>query len=218
MYIENIYDGITVLRNYFDRSNQLIILSKTRSILAHSPFFTPKMSSGTQFNSKLSNIGSFGWVAGEGIKGEGYIPQSDNKNYRYQKVHPVTGKKWLPIPHTWQEHNKNILDKLFLPYFEPQSALINWYPEVGGKLGMHQDKTEKDLVSPIITWSLGNSCTFKVSKNKSGESKRLELDSGDVLVMHGTGRMYWHGVMKIHDNVGFTKNSGRLSITFRKIV
>lgn len=103
-------------------------------------------------------------------------------------------------------------------------AIINWYSPQA-KLGMHQDKSESQVVrnagSPIISISLGDSCLFRLGNtdSKTGKYQDIELKSGDLFVFGGASRMAFHGVLKIYPRTAppdLGMRSGRLNITIRE--
>ena len=79
------------------------------------------------------------------------------------------------------------------------------------------------LDKPVISFSLGNACTFKFKHSREvakSEVKEIRLSSGDCLIFGGPARMIYHAVTKI-----FTGTSGplldilgdtRMNLTFRE--
>lgn len=108
--------------------------------------------------------------------------------------------------------------------FEPDVAIINWY-DSSAKLGMHQDRSEAAIVrnvgSPIISISLGDSCLFRFGNNqtKGAPYQDIELRSGDLFVFGARDRMAYHGVLKIYPGTApqaLGMKQGRLNITIRE--
>ena len=65
-------------------------------------------------------------------------------------------------------------------------------------MGLHQDRDEADLAAPVVSISLGDNCYFRYGGLRRGDpAKKLELRSGDILVMGGAARLMFHGVEKI---------------------
>ncbi len=76
--------------------------------------------------------------------------------------------------------------------FYSQSCLINHYNQ-GKKLGMHRNNTEENLSAPIILISLGNTGIFvSGGKLRTDDTKQYIVQSGDVIVMGGESRNYFH--------------------------
>ena len=80
--------------------------------------------------------------------------------------------------------------------FVPDACLINYYG-ADAKMGLHQDRDEKDFSQPIVTICLGDDADFLVGGAKRTEKKQaIIVRSGDVLIMGGDSRLRFHGVRK----------------------
>ena len=78
--------GLNHLPGFIDRDVQRELVDALRAVVSEAPFFTPVMPrTGRPFSVRMTNLGSLGWV-------------SDRAGYRYQAVHPETGRPWPPIP------------------------------------------------------------------------------------------------------------------------
>jgi DNA oxidative demethylase len=191
--------GFSLFKSCLDRAQQENLVIELRQIVKKSPLYTPTLG-GNPFNLQMSNCGEFGWVV-------------ENDVYKYVDKHPVTGNPWPPIP--------NSLIKLCLELlgnnFKPQSCLINLYGE-HSKLGLHVDKTEK-VSKPIISVSLGDTATFLMGGiKKNNRVERINLSSGDVLILSDAARLSWHGIEKIHfGSSDLLKHGGRLNLTIRQV-
>ena len=109
-------------------------------------------------------------------------------------------------------------------------ALCNYY-NTNSTLGLHRDDSEtpETLQSgfPIVSFSIGASCDFLLGGLKrSDPTQKIQLHSGDILIMGGPSRLRYHGVSKIHrqnnDNslrIPFSKalGEGRINFTLRKL-
>jgi len=114
-----------------------------------------------------------------------------------------------------------------LPYVVPKMCSLNYYTD-SAKIGWHDDKVigveMKDLdkiTSPIISFSVGNSCEFWYKDRIEHDPKVIVLESGDVLVFGGPSRMILHKVPKIIKNtcpLGLNMGpfTGRFNLTFRE--
>ncbi|MBE9178740.1 alpha-ketoglutarate-dependent dioxygenase AlkB [Oculatella sp. LEGE 06141] len=165
-------------------------------------FWTPTMPNGTPMNHPLCGLG-LNW-----------------KPYEYFETD-------RPFPARLHFLSCRALEKTLPRYlgdYFPNVAIVNYFP-VGSSLGMHQDRSEDSVMresgSPIVTISLGDSCTFRLGncQHKDKPHHDIELRSGDVLVMGGESRMAFHGVMKIHANTATASlgmKAGRLSVTIRQ--
>ncbi len=188
-----------LLSNYLNINQQQSLLTEIRKVIEQAPLFKPVMPySGKPFSIEITNCGSLGWLA-------------DKKGYRYTFVQPVTNSVWPEMP-------KSILDLWFETTkvsYAPESCLINYYKSTS-KLGMHQDKDEQFKDAPIMSISLGDTAVFKVGNNTP--TQLMKLNSGDVLILEGPSRHWYHGI-----NCLMTKTSnllpegGRFNLTVRRV-
>src|SRR5690606_34487582 len=127
------------------------------------PLYRPVMpGNGKPFSVEESSFGVLGWV-------------SDKSGYRYQPLHPVTHQPWPDIPSPllalWADINDGP---------GPESCLVNVY-RAGAKMGLHQDRDEKDISGAVIGVSLGDSAVFRIGgMTRSGKTQSVTLASGDV--------------------------------------
>jgi DNA oxidative demethylase len=201
----NLQSNIAGLRLYperLDRDAQEGLLAAVRAILRAAPLFTPRMpKSGRPFTVRMSNCGPLGWV-------------SDENGYRYQPTHPDTGDPWPPMPPSllalWTE--------LACYPDPPEACLINFYDPMA-KMGLHQDRDEADFDAPVISISLGDSCSFRVGGQKRSEPTRsIRLSSGDVVALGGAARLAFHGVDRIYAGTSrLLPEGGRINLTLRRV-
>ena len=194
--------GLRLYPGYLDRGGQAELLDAVHSVLTAAPLFTPRMpKSGRPFSVRMSNCGPLGWV-------------SDETGYRYQPLHPDTGRPWPPIPAALVA----IWTKLARYPDPPQACLINVYSPAA-KMGLHQDRDEADFAAPVISISLGDACLFRVGGSKRTEPTRaFRLSSGDVLVLGGDARLAFHGVDRIYPGTSrLLPEGGRINLTLRRV-
>jgi alkylated DNA repair protein (DNA oxidative demethylase) len=102
--------------------------------------------------------------------------------------------------------------------FDPDAAIVNLYPD-GARLGLHQDG-EEPSDAPVVTVSLGDTCTFRLAgvDRRTGPFTDLEFRSGDLIVFGREHRRVFHGVPKVLPGSGPAGLGlpGRLSITVRE--
>ena len=200
-------NGAKFYPDYLDRDAQAAVLAAIREGFAAAPLFTPRMpKSGRPFSVRMSNCGVLGWV-------------SDENGYRYEPLHPETGRPWPPLPQPlaalWD-------DVAGYPH-PPEACLINFY-SAEAKMGLHQDRDETDFAAPVVSLSLGDSCLFRIGGGKRGDPTRsFRLNSGDVVVLGGTARLAFHGVDRIYPDTstlltetGLT-GGGRINLTMRRV-
>jgi alkylated DNA repair protein (DNA oxidative demethylase) len=156
---------------------------------------------GKPFSVRMTNAGPLGWV-------------SDERGYRYQPRHPDTGKPWPPIPasarRAWDE-----LGAYLLP---PEACLVNLYPP-GARMGLHQDRDEKDFSAPVLSLSLGDTALFRFGgTERGGPTRSVRLRSGDALVLGGPARLAFHGVDRLLSGTSvLLPEGGRINLTLRRV-
>lgn len=186
-----------------DRPAQTALLGAIRKVIAEAPLYTPTMPrSGKQMSVRMTNAGPLGWVTDK------------ERGYRYQAMHPVTGKPWPPIPamllDLWTE---------CAGYPQPPEAcLINYY---GGaaKMGLHQDRDEQDFAAPVLSVSLGDTGIFRVGgTTRKSPTQSYELKSGDVFVLGGADRLAYHGIDRVLPGTSdLLQEGGRFNLTMRRV-
>jgi alkylated DNA repair protein (DNA oxidative demethylase) len=193
--------GVFLWREYFSPTAQQALLDAVQARLKEAPLYRPVMPKTEKpFSVEESNFGRLGWV-------------SDKNGYRYQPLHPVTGKPWPAIPETLLDLWRALAQ---LP--PPDCCLLNFYAQ-GAKMGLHQDRDEKDTSAPVIGVSLGDEALFRIGgATRGGPTSSVRLASGDVILFGGVARLAYHGIDRIV--VGSSRllpGGGRLSLTLRKV-
>ena len=86
-------------------------------------------------------------------------------------------------------------------------------------MGLHQDRDEQDFAAPVVSISLGDDCLFRVGETtRSGRTVSFRLQSGDIVVLGGEGRLCFHGVDRIYPSTSaLLKNGGRINLTLRRV-
>ena len=194
--------GLNHLPGFIDRDVQRELVDALRAVVSEAPFFTPVMPrTGRPFSVRMTNLGSLGWV-------------SDRAGYRYQAVHPETGRPWPPIP----EVVLDIWRKVSGYAHDPEACLVNYYRE-GAKMGLHRDEDEEDFSAPVVSISLGDTAVFRIGgTERGGKTETLKLASGDVLVMGGESRLCYHGIDRVLSGTStLLKDGGRINLTLRRV-
>lgn len=195
--------GIRHIPGYLDRERQEAVLAEIRAVVAEAPLFVPTMpKTGKPMSVRMTNCGPLGWVTDK------------ERGYRYQPTHPATGKPWPAMPGILMD----IWSELSGYAQEPEACLVNYYTDEA-KMGLHQDRDEKDFSAPVLSLSLGNACLFRVGgKNRNDRTVSFRLESGDAVIIGGEGRLNFHGVDRIYpDTSGLLKNGGRINLTMRRV-
>lgn len=150
-----------------------------------------------------SSMGAWGWV-------------SDPQGYGYSAHNPATQQPWPAIPAVILQLAADAAEKAGYLKFVPDSCLINIYVP-GCKMGLHQDKDEKDFSQPIVSVSIGLPATFLFGGAQRGDKAvRIPLQHGDVVVWGGESRRYYHGVATIRPNQHPLTDNRRINLTLRK--
>jgi DNA oxidative demethylase len=194
--------GLELHPGYLDRAAQEALLAAVREAIREAPLYTPTMPrTGQPFSVRMANCGPLGWV-------------SDAGGYRYQPTHPATGRPWPPIPElalrAWRE--------LAGDAAAPEACLINVYVPTA-RMGLHQDRDEKDFSAPVLSLSLGDTCLFRVGGTRRGDPTRsFRLASGDAVVLGGEARLAFHGVDRIMPGTStLLPEGGRINLTLRRV-
>lgn len=198
------------LRSHLDASAQSALLDELVPLLAGAPFFTPAMPrTGKPFSVRMSNFGALGWVS-DRVSG-----------YRYEAMHPVSGRPWPPIPAILLE----LWDELAAYSAPPEACLVNHYSP-GARMGLHQDRDEAVLDAPVVSVSLGDRARFRIGgTTRRGSTRSIILKSGDVVILEGDTRLAYHGIDRVWPRTSdllaryreLFPEGGRLNLTLRRV-
>ncbi len=195
--------GVRFLPGHFDRVAQEALLADIRAVVAKAPLFVPRMpKTGKPMSVRMTNCGALGWVTDR------------ERGYRYQPTHPETGAPWPPIPPVLLDLWKTVAPDAPIP----EACLVNFYaPEA--RMSLHQDRDEQDFSAPVLSISLGDTCLFRLGGlERSDRTRSFKLASGDVFVLGGEGRLFFHGVDRIYPGTSdLLKNGGRINLTLRRV-
>ena len=192
--------GVNVFKGLLSKAEQSAMVDDLRVVAQAVPFFTPKTASGQSMSVKMTSAGRFGWV-------------SDANGYRYEQQHP-SGVAWPEIPQSvlavWNAVSRSERS--------PESCLINYYSSTA-KMGLHQDRDEKDFGAPVVSISLGDSALFRIgNETRGGSTESIWLESGDVCVLGGPSRLLFHGIDRVKPNTStLLTNGGRINVTLRVV-
>jgi DNA oxidative demethylase len=191
-----------LLPEYLSRDQQSLLVDQIRRILDKAPMYSPAMPrSGSPYSVRMSNCGSLGWL-------------SDWQGYRYTAVHPETNRPWPAMPdmvlEVWRQTTS--VD------YPPQACLINYYGP-NARLGLHRDEDEQARDAPILSISLGDTALFRIGgPERKSPTRSLRLSSGDVLILDGPSRNWFHGVDRIIPGTSrLLPEGGRFNLTLRRV-
>ncbi len=199
----NLHEGLRYHPDFLDRASQEQLVASIREIVAEAPLFVPAMAgTGKEMSVRMTNCGPLGWVTDK------------ERGYRYQPTHPVTGRPWPAIPAMLLD----IWNRVSGSEKPPEACLVNFYDD-DARMGLHQDRDEKDLEAPVVSVSLGNACLFRIGgTNRKDPTMSIKLTSGDVFVIGGAGRLCFHGVDRIYPSTStLLRNGGRINLTLRRV-
>ena len=199
---EPLDSGAAILRAFVS-GDEPALLAEVESISAHAPFRHLITPGGFRMSVAMTNCGELGWV-------------SDRTGYRYDPIDPQTGAHWPAMPAHFRDVAQRAAAAAGFEGFEPDACLINRYSP-GTRLSLHRDYDEKDLHAPIVSVSLGVSATFLWGGLQRGDrTRRIALDSGDVVVWGGDSRFVYHGIAPLPERDHPLTGSHRINLTFRK--
>jgi alkylated DNA repair protein (DNA oxidative demethylase) len=200
--VQLLSEAAVVLRG-FARDTAARLVAEVDGITAVAPFRNMVTPGGFRMSVGMTNCGRAGWV-------------TDRKGYRYEPVDPVTGNPWPQMPEVFRRLAERAALAGGYPGFEPDACLMNLY-EPGTRLSLHRDENERDLSAPIVSVSLGLPAIFLFGGNhRNDRSRRVPLESGDVVVWGGPDRLVYHGVAPLADGNDPLTGSRRINLTFRK--
>jgi len=197
-------DGARLYPSLLSRGAQEQMLAEVRGVIQTAPLFTPTMPrTGKPFSVQMTNAGPLGWVSDKA------------GGYRYQAAHPETSAPWPAIPQSLMGLWSFVAN--YGP--APECCLVNYYG-ADAKMGLHQDKDEEALDAPVVSVSLGDSAMFQVKgpARTGPASWSVKLSSGDVVVLAGKARNYFHGISRIYPGTStLLAEGGRINLTMRRV-
>src|SRR5713101_1877585 len=200
---ERLEEGAALLRG-FATSEAPALVEEVARIAQEAPFRHLLTPGGHTMSVAMTNCGRLGWV-------------SDRSGYRYDSVDPGTRAPWPAMSAVFLEIAIRAAAEAGFANYDPDACLINRYI-AGTKLGLHQDRDEKDAWAPIVSVSLGLPAVFLWGGNRRSDPvRRLRLESGDIAVWGGTARFVYHGVAPLEDGQHPLTGTARINLTFRKV-
>lgn len=200
---ERLEEGAVLLRG-FATAEAPVLLEEVARIAQAAPFRHLVTPGGYAMSVAMTNCGVVGWV-------------SDRTGYRYDPADPDTGVPWPTMPEAFLDLATRAAAEAGFAHYDPDACLINRYL-AGAKLGLHQDRDEKDAWAPIVSVSLGLPAVFLWGgKRRSDPVRRLYLENGDIAVWGGPARFVYHGVAPLKDGQHSLTGAARINLTFRKV-
>lgn len=196
-------DGFRLWPGLLDRAAQERLRDAVLARLKAGPLYIPRMpKSGVPMRVRMTNFGALGWVTDK------------EQGYRYQAMHPDTGKPWPDIP----EEILALWEKLSGYAAAPEACLVNLY-EGDARMGLHVDSDEDAWDAPVLSISLGDTAIFRIGGVlRSDPTRSVRLASGDVCMLGGPSRRAYHGVDRILSGTSrLLPKGGRINLTVRRV-
>jgi alkylated DNA repair protein (DNA oxidative demethylase) len=201
---EQLEEGAMLLRG-FAAADAPALIDQVARIAQPAAFRHMVTPGGYTMSVAMTNCGRLGWV-------------SDRSGYRYTSVDPDTGAPWPALPAAFFDLARLAASEAGFANYDPDACLINRYIP-GAKLSLHQDRDEKDAWAPIVSVSLGLPAVFLWGgKGRADPVRRLQLESGDIVVWGGPARFVYHGVAPLKDGQHPLTGAARINLTFRKVL
>lgn len=196
-------DGFRLLPGWFDRVAQQALVDDVLALTTDAPFYTPRLPrTGAAMSVTQTNLGPLGWVTDQA------------RGYRYERAHPETGKAWPAIPRALLDLWEKVAD--YAP--PPEACLVNLYRD-GAKMGLHLDADEVAQDAPVVSVSLGDTALFRLGgPERKSPTRSMRLTSGDVVVLGGASRRWFHGVDRVMTGSScLVPGGGRINLTLRRV-
>jgi alkylated DNA repair protein (DNA oxidative demethylase) len=192
-----------LLPGHFGPAAQAALVQEVLALVETAPLVTPRLPrTGAAMSVQQTNLGPLGWVTDQA------------RGYRYEPVHPETGASWPPIPASLRA----LWDSVAAYPAPPEACLVNLYRE-GARMGLHVDADEAAMDAPVVSVSLGDTALFRLGGPKRSDPTRsFRLASGDVLVLDGPSRRWFHGVDRVlAGSSRLVPGGGRINLTLRRV-
>jgi len=195
--------GVTLFAGALDRAAQGALAASILEGARAAPFYTPRMPrSGAAMSVLQTSFGALGWVTDKA------------GGYRYQPLHPETGRAWPALPASllalWRAHTDYRAP--------PDSCLVNLY-RGQARMGLHVDADEAARDAPVVSVSLGDDAIFRFGGvSRSARTRTVKLGSGDVLTLAGPARDCFHGIDRVvSGSSALIAGGGRINLTLRRV-
>ena len=185
------FDGSALLIPKFFEPKQTAQLFQ--QIMDETPWEMPEM---VMFGKKYSQAGLSTWFT------------DTNVSYVYSGI--------TRTPHAMTPVLQAVMDHCTVTSgADYNSVLVNLYRDGYDSVSWHSDNEEINGSEPTIaSVSLGATRRFDLRHKESGETVRVDLEDGSLLVMSGLSQHCWvHQIAKTKSKVG-----PRINLTFRRVV
>jgi alkylated DNA repair protein (DNA oxidative demethylase) len=172
--------GVRVWHGYLDRDAQEALLADIRDVVAKAPLFRPVTARGRPMSVRMTSAGRIRMGVGPGrLSLRGAASRGRSMAARSRPRCSTSGTRFRGSDRA------------------PQCCLVNFY-DAAARMGLHQDRDEADFTMPVVSISLGDAALFRVGgTTRGGKTQSVWLNSGDVAVLSGEGRLAYHGIDRI---------------------
>ena len=196
-------DGFNIHSGYLNRTSCAAMVAEVRAVIAVAPLYAPRMPrSGKPMSVRMTNCGPLGWFT------------DARGGYRYVDRHPETGAPWPAIP----DNVMAVWNAVAGYPHPPEACLVNYYGP-HARMGLHRDMDEKATDAPVVSISLGDDALFRLGgSSRKDKTVSVKLSSGDVVVLGGESRHFFHGIDKIYPGTStLLPEGGRFNLTLRRV-
>jgi alkylated DNA repair protein (DNA oxidative demethylase) len=193
-------DGAVILRGFV--TDDVALTAAVQTVTAQAQLRHMVTPGGFTMSVATTSCGALGWL-------------SDRSGYRYGPLDPHSGRPWPPMPDIFRTLAQSAAARAGFPGFAPDACLINRYVP-GTRLTLHQDKNERDFLSPIVSVSLGIPAIFLFGGlTRADKTSRIGLFHRDVVVWGGPSRLRYHGILPLKPAAHPLTGACRINLTFR---
>lgn len=130
----------------------------------------------------------------------------------------------IPFPIDLAEWSSRFALSLGSLDFRAEAGIVNYY-QSHDSLTSHVDRSELNMQAPLLSMSLGLDAIFVLGGlGREDAVIGIRVKSGDVSVMSGKGRLFYHGVPKVItgtgpeclEDIGLMKDT-RININIRQV-
>jgi len=204
---------MVLLKGFVKPEDQIQIVRVCRQLgIGPGGFYRPSYKNGAKMSLWMMSLGK-NW---------------DPTTRSYGPTRPIDGARAPAIPEAFkmiaQTANSTAVE---FPQINPDICIVNYYTN-SGKLGLHQDRDESESSLskglPFISISIGDTAEFLFGDTRDkDQATKINLESGDVLILGGESRLLFHGVSHVKTNTApsWLKEEtgirpGRVNLTFRQ--
>ena len=211
--VQHLRPGMILLKRFVKPEDQIEVVCTCRRLgVGPGGFYRPSYKNGAKLNLWMMCLGK-NW---------------DLNTRSYGPTRPFDGAQAPAIPEAFktiaQAANSTVSE---FPQIILDICIVNCYTN-SGKLGLHQDKDEsKSSLSqglPFISISIGDTAEFLFGDTgDKDKATKVNLESGDVLILGGSSRLLFHGISHVKPNTSprWLKEEtglrpGCINLTFRQ--